>query len=58
MIAKFDDRDLAIARSLVKTRLNINSLQNSEFVMFFMSSELKKIKAMLASLERAELFHK
>ena len=50
-------RNLLIARSLVKTGLEINSFQNSDFVVFFMSSELKKIIAMLASFERAELFH-
>ena len=53
-IAKFDDRDLAILRSLVRTRLKINSFQSSEFVIFFMSSELKKFMAMLAALERED----
>ena len=56
-IVKFDDRYLAIAWSLVKTRLKINSFQNNEFVMLFMSSELKKIMALLASLESTELSH-
>ena len=33
-IAKFDDRDLAIARSLVRTILKTNSFQKNEFLCF------------------------
>ena len=53
-IAKFDDPDVEIARSLIKTRLRVNSFQDSEFVMFFMSWELKKILIIIAWLERVD----
>ena len=49
-IAKIDELDLAIiARSLV------NSLQNSEFAMFLMSSNLKKIISMLVFIGKSKI---